>query len=193
MPKEFYILDIGCNEGDLTLELLSLVQNELKDVKCFVLGVDLDKFLIDRANAKSPCNDTVQFKMVDVMGNDLEAIDEYLSSHSISKFSVVCCFSITMWIHMNHGDEGFKSFLKLSSGYSSSCFIIEPQLWKCYRKAIQRCRRLGMDELPYYQDLTIRDAAEYVKNFILANGYGTCTDLGTMEWGRPLLFFLRNS
>lgn len=45
------------------------------------------------------------------------------------KISLVTCFSTTMWIHLQNGDDGLKQFLNFFSERTSR-FIIEPQLFK---------------------------------------------------------------
>ena len=52
------------------------------------------------------------------------------------EYGVICCFSVTKWIHLNHGDCGLirffrKVFQVLESG---GLFILEPQPWRSYKK-----------------------------------------------------------
>jgi len=106
-PTRMLLLDIGCNEGNLSIELQRAAQLTLQEHKCVVhmLGVDIDPELIERAKAKV-LDPIVQFLVADVMspyGRTL--ITEYLDSLSVCCFDLVSCFSITMWIHINHGDD----------------------------------------------------------------------------------------
>ena len=115
-PAIFSIVDIGCNEGNLTLELYDRAVAELPShVSCLVLGIDLDSDLIGRAIEKSCDISNVTFCTVDVMsGEDGEGIDlikNYCTEKGIHGFSFASLFSITMWIHLNHGDVGFEKFL----------------------------------------------------------------------------------
>jgi len=43
-PRDFFMLDIGCNEGDLSVELLNRAGEELGDqnCNCHMLGIDID-------------------------------------------------------------------------------------------------------------------------------------------------------
>ena len=65
------VLDIGCNEGDVTLAVLGVLRNreELKDDKINVLGVDIDAQLIERARAKSK-ELPVDFLQLDFLDSD---------------------------------------------------------------------------------------------------------------------------
>jgi ribosomal protein L11 methylase PrmA len=61
-PKRFHILDIGCNEGDLSIACFNMAQAELgEDVECSILGVDIDEVLIERAQKKSVGLSRVKF------------------------------------------------------------------------------------------------------------------------------------
>ena len=106
-PEKLFLLDIGCNEGDLTIEIFNLASEYLKG-KCeiFMLGVDLDTELIDKAKEKSKhFYPSIQFESLDIMNSEQDSIEQYLSHFKVESFDFVSCFSITMWIHINHGDE----------------------------------------------------------------------------------------
>eukprot|EP01041_Mallomonas_annulata_P000972 gene972-1890_t len=189
----FYMLDIGCNEGNLSLELLNIAQKDIPDAQCYMLGVDIDDVLIQRAKSKSIENLFSSFLTVDIMKDDENQINEYLKQRDMEQFSFVSCFSITMWIHMNHNDDGLKFFLNEAVRYTSGSLLLEPQPWRCYRNAIQRCRRLNISELPHYQDLIIRNIEDYSKVYITSIGLMTFNVLDEKEWGRKLIIFHRNS
>ncbi|KAF9226355.1 Bin3-domain-containing protein [Gyrodon lividus] len=57
---------------------------------------------------------------------------------------VVLAFSITKWIHLNHGDDGIKKFfIKVHSNLKpGGVFILEPQAWDTYGKARRMDQRL---------------------------------------------------
>lgn len=114
-----------------------------KRKKLFVLGVDIDKVLIERAAAKPVTlsdGDVVQFCQADVsepafdsaIRSFLELAKRPLSSQQQRQFDLVTCFSVTMWIHLNKGDDGLWKFLERVSDMANH-LIIEPQPWKCYR------------------------------------------------------------
>ena len=47
---------------------------------------------------------------------------------------IIIIFSVTMWIHLHHGDVGLGRFLQLISGFGDY-ILLEPQPWKCYQTA----------------------------------------------------------
>ncbi|GMF11696.1 unnamed protein product [Phytophthora lilii] len=122
-------------------EQLPLTEEELATRKpLMVLGVDIDEVLIERA-AKKPVQLTeggaVQFRHVDVMTSKFsKEIAPFLElskrSTAERKFDLITCFSVTMWIHLNNGDDGLWKFLETVSDMTEH-LIIEPQTWKCYR------------------------------------------------------------
>mmetsp|Transcript_8348 Transcript_8348/g.8505 ORF Transcript_8348/g.8505 Transcript_8348/m.8505 type:complete len:264 (-) Transcript_8348:637-1428(-) len=196
-PPKFLMLDIGCNEGDLSIELLKTAQSELGCCQCFMLGIDLDEGLIKRAEEKLEGNESCRFTALDIMtiinNNDqtVDLVNQYLHSHDSNFFSFVSCFSITMWIHMNHHDSGLESFL-LKAIRLTKCtgtLLLEPQPWPCYRKAMQRCRRKGITELPYYQDLRVRNIEKFLSDYVTANGLLEVHALQAKDWGRQLMIF----
>lgn len=105
-----------------------------------VLGMDIDKDLVGRASKKpvelSP-GDLVQFRHGDITSSafkdDIRAfLDAAKSSSSSQPFNLITLFSVTMWIHLNHGDDGLWTFLEQISSMTDH-LIVEPQPWKCYR------------------------------------------------------------
>lgn len=122
-------------------EQLPLTEAELATRKpLLVLGVDIDEVLIERAAKKSVQlteGDAVQFRHVDVMTSKFsKEITPFLElatrSTAERKFDLITCFSVTMWIHLNNGDDGLWKFLETVSDMTEH-LIIEPQTWKCYR------------------------------------------------------------
>ena len=41
-------------------------------------------------------------------------------------------YSVTMWVHLNHGDTGLARFLSLLAA-RARWVLLEPQPWKCYQ------------------------------------------------------------
>jgi hypothetical protein len=135
-----HFCDLGCNEGDLSIgmhEMLSLAirgssapppkrlkasSEELpNDAKtnavpvCGLLGVDVDSELIRRGNDKAKSRGlsaAVQFEVCDLSVPGDDALQRYLSAAGATQFSCIFCFSMTMWIHLNNGDDGLKQFLR---------------------------------------------------------------------------------
>jgi hypothetical protein len=132
--------------------------------------VDIDSSLIDLACTKfvTDVNDhTVAYKTVNFM--DTASSNEYMSEYwqklsaqmgyTLNGFCVVCLFSITMWIHLNHGDDGLLDCLQRSAALlnPTGSLVVEPQPWKCYKSADKRCRKLGITRPLHYSALLIRD------------------------------------
>lgn len=187
-PECFVILDIGCNEGDLSMHLLNASEKALPGVKCSVIGVDLDDVLIEKATKKYNSHNA-HFLALNVVTQDLSPLHDLIKEHCPNGISLVTAFSITMWIHVNHGDDGLRNFLTILYNLTSSDILVEPQLWKSYRTAAQRCRRLNLPELPYYQILTMRDTNREVESYLSSLGCDFLWKRDTKGWGRALLLF----
>lgn len=157
---------------------------------CYILGIDIDPTLIERANEKNS-NSSVEFVCLDFMDSENRdaLISEYLASHGVNKFSSSFCFSLTMWIHLNHGDSGLVSFLQEVCNLSEM-IIIEPQPWKCYRTAVKRMKQ-NNEEFPNYKTLQIRNDIENTIENILLNCVGVSKVLETerTSWDRKVLCF----
>ena len=189
-PDTFTILDIGCNEGNLTAEMLRLVQQQLPEtVTVVAVGIDIDDALIERARLKY-ADTTMKFYTVNCMVP--AEVTSFINSISIPTFSIVCAYSITMWIHMNFGDTGLNDFLVLLGTLSANAVIVEPQKWKSYRNAMQRCRRLKIAELPYYQSLKIHSVEEECVR-VLSETFAMkeMQRIQCTEWGRELLILCK--
>jgi SAM-dependent methyltransferase len=159
---------------------------------CHLLGIDLDPVLIARAEEANKYNSNVTYKCVNYMKDSQNVISSYLKQHSKDYFDVIFCFSVTMWIHLNYGDEGLRQFL-ISVSMRTNMVVIEPQPWKCYRTAVRRMKRSG-GNFPEFANLKIRQgvavAIENIFlnecNFIKIKREGLYT-----HWGRELLLFKR--
>jgi len=207
--KIFNVLDIGCNEGNLTIDMYNRIRSELSnDITIHIIGIDIDEMLIDRANKKdkvvvnsnSNSNDTIQFMTVDIMNNDSRSIISNRKYHFIS------IFSVTMWIHLNHGDDGLRNCLynTIDLLTNKGSLLIEPQPWKCYKKAAKRLRKLGMPNPSYFGKLNINDIEKQItvmmmksdknnsdindKLFTSYNTYGP-----DPKWGRTLILFHKST
>ena len=115
-PQKFTLLDVGCNEGNLTTEIYERAVSELPaHVECLMLGVDLDDILINKAIQKNKHGQGISFHTVDIMsadsGKGISTISDFCASRDFRGFSFISLFSITMWIHLNHGDPGLDKFL----------------------------------------------------------------------------------
>merc|ERR1712059_229153 len=119
-----------------------------------------------------------------------DTLGTFLRSQGKSRFDLVCVFSVTMWVHLNHGDEGLRSFLSLLCRLGRY-LLLEPQPWKCYQTASRRMRRLGLgkEEFPLLPGLKVRGPA--VEQEILATcqreGLELHTEFGQTKWNRKLI------
>ncbi|KAL1490356.1 hypothetical protein ABEB36_013067 [Hypothenemus hampei] len=172
------ILDVGCNAGDLTKTLDDFFTNQIGLKTLNVLGVDIDPLLIQRAQEKFQ---NINFRCMDIMSDDWAIGNN-------SCYDIIFCFSITMWIHLNNGDEGLKTFLKRMCDLSE-ILVIEPQPWKCYKNALKRYR-LGKGDFPKFKELQIRQNVEQeIEVLISNNGFKKLTETSRTKWGRKLLIF----
>uniref|UniRef100_A0A8C9FAN5 RNA methyltransferase n=1 Tax=Pavo cristatus TaxID=9049 RepID=A0A8C9FAN5_PAVCR len=204
-PRPLLGLDVGCNSGELSValyrHLLGLQEGkgspeqpaDGKDLH--LLCCDIDPALIERAQQSSPFPDSISFANVDIMDSSSREplLSSYLSRFGRSTFDIGFCMSVTMWIHLNHGDRGLVEFLAF---LSSLCryLLIEPQPWKCYRAAARRLRKLGRNDFDHFRSLAINgDMAERITQILTRD----CTMelvccFGSTSWDRSLLLFKSN-
>ncbi|CAD6998197.1 probable RNA methyltransferase CG11342 [Ceratitis capitata] len=167
--EPYLVLDVGCNAGNLTQLLYTFLNDCVgipngRDIQ--ILGVDIDAELVKRAKDSNEFPSNVSYDNLDIMdANALNRIKEYLFKRNRKRFDVVSSFSITMWIHLNHEDEGLRQFLtKLCD--LAKLLVIEPQPWKCYQTAVRRMKRAG-DEFPLFVTLEWRsNVEECIQNFL---------------------------
>lgn len=137
----FIVLDIGCNAGNFTQLLLGFIGHNLKPKKnVHILGIDLDDGLIARAMEHNQFPDNVTYSCLNIMDCTEQSFAGHLNLFGKSKFDAVFCLSLTMWIHLNHGDDGLMHFLRKVTKLSK-LLVIEPQPWKCYATAVKRMKK----------------------------------------------------
>ncbi|XP_055376612.1 probable RNA methyltransferase CG11342 [Condylostylus longicornis] len=187
----YIVLDVGCNCGDLTEKLYEILSGEARR-NVVVLGIDIDESLIKRAESKTKKNQNLIFKCIDIMNvNHLKYVNDFLESYNRKKFDAVFCLSITMWIHLNHSDEGLRNFLKTVS-LKSKLLIVEPQSWESYGKAVRRMKRANyIDAFPNYKTLKWKSDIKIQINEYLQNNCNKVKVLETTatKWGRVLYFY----
>ncbi|XP_065353133.1 probable RNA methyltransferase CG11342 [Cloeon dipterum] len=155
-------LDVGCNTGELTVELLRFLQANLRTAnekipKIHMVGVDLDPVLISRANEQFTAVESIEFKTLDVMKEDsLSHLESVAAKHGCARFAAVFLMSVTMWVHLTHGDKAFHLFLKNTANLAEKWVIIESQPWKCYRNAQRRLISSGARGFELYSKLTVK-------------------------------------
>lgn len=139
MITEKQILDIGCNNGSLTL----LIAQHCHPAR--TVGIDIDGELIGSARRhqanmlKSCTDDEATFKAlkrVEFRTANYVYQDESLLASEKPQFDIILCLSVTKWIHLNFGDAAVKLVFKrvyrqLNEG---GVFILEAQPWSSYKK-----------------------------------------------------------
>lgn len=187
----FVCLDIGCNSGELTIELHRYLKNLYPNDSIHILAVDVDPTLITRAKDGSQISN-ITYTCLDITENNvLEYLEKYLRVFNKTTFDVSFCFSVTMWIHINNGDTGLLSFLQLIKDVSERV-IIEPQPWKCYRNAQRRLKKAGGD-FPLYKSIEIRsDVVEKIVEFMSQANYTMVITSISSSWNRKIYSFQRN-
>ncbi|XP_015906366.2 pre-miRNA 5'-monophosphate methyltransferase [Parasteatoda tepidariorum] len=185
-------LDIGCNSGDLTVALYSHLATSYPNRQIYMLGIDIDNVLITRCNESNKNEANITYEQIDIMNeNALQKLKSYLELHKKSEFDIVTCFSTTMWIHLNNGDDGLNYFLRIVSNLSKH-LLIEPQEWKCYRSAVRRMTRLHREKFDV-QLLKIRNISEHLILFLSTHCDMYLKEcLGETSWGRKLYFFKKS-
>lgn len=103
---------------------------------------------------------------------------------------IIFCFSVTLWVHLNHGDDGLKTFLQLLAN-SGDYMLIEAQPWKCYRTAVRRAKRANQAPFEHYANLTIRgNVTEFIDTFLREQcNMVKVSDLGTTQWSRQIILY----
>ena len=189
-PEPFRYCDLGCNEGDLTIEIARALQGALQQPVAFK-GMDIDAKLIQRASAK--------WKNIDNLSGTFEAanictdLDAKIEARSMDLISML---STTMWVHVHAGDDGLKRVLEQLCRKSSRYLVIEPQPSKCYRNAMIRLRKMGRPELEVSSDrlkwrLTLDDKIEKTLNN--CSFQRVLTDKELTSWNRSIhLYEKRN-
>ncbi|OQS00782.1 double stranded RNA binding [Achlya hypogyna] len=159
-------------------------------VNLHTVGVDVDPVLIHRAKrlVAGDASGALQFDVADIMeGGRLDAI---CSAHldGAATFDLVSCFSITMWIHLNHGDAGLVAFLDLVAAKATH-LIVEPQPWKCYKTATRRLTRLQHRIPASFRAITITHTVVDVIDAHLSDLFPHKTPLGKTNWSRPVMLY----
>jgi len=162
--------------------------------RLLILGVDIDATLIQRSTECNRHAENIFYQTADIQSDHCrrEVVVEFLRNYSAEKFSVVFVNSITMWIHLNCGDDGLRDFLRYISSIAEYV-LIEPQDWKCYRTAVRRMKKLGCEPFQHFPVLEWRDnVSQEVLNYLqsAACGLKFVRDLGqTDSWNRSLCLF----
>lgn len=157
-----------------------------------MLAIDIDPTLVKRAQEQN-AHTNITFESFDFTNSSKckPYIWNYLKSKGASLFTITFCFSTTMWIHLNNGDDGLRRFL-CDVHTISHMVVIEPQPWKCYKTAVRRMK-LSNEKFPHYGMLKMRESVEMdIERTLL--GFGSFRKVGEVaetKWNRKMLFFRR--
>jgi SAM-dependent methyltransferase len=194
--QAFRYTDIGCNEGNLTIELAKLLSGQFsKQIRSFeekgtdmstaeksyptisCTGFDFDPELIRRAQLKTLQQSEqlakiqIQFQVLDVLKDD---IIQKCCDLQFTNFPAQYCtdlttlFSTTMWIHIHGGDDGLRRVLQQICACTRYWILLEPQPSKCYGTAAFRLRRLGLQPFDVSNErLRLRASVEEEIEYIL--------------------------
>jgi len=146
-------------------------------------------------NEEKLVDDEVKFCVVDIMSEDgLKCIKSHLTTLNTHKFDIIFLFSVSMWIHLHHGDSGLDKLLEICSGLSRYT-LLEPQPWKCYQTAIRRMRKLGLPDFPKFMELKLRSDKLEPGILEIARKYGmeVVDNFGQTKWNRKLLLLKSDS
>lgn len=168
---------------------LKKILDETLNITTNFFAIDIDPILISRAQEIYK-HKAISFKCLDIMEmNETNIISDYLTSKCIKKFKVSFCFSITMWIHLNHGDDGLKKFLRYIAGISE-VLVIEPQPWKCYKTAVKRMKQQNF-LFPQFSKLKHKQNIEHEIESYLINecNLTKIVESEKTKWERKILIF----
>ena len=155
-------LDVGCNEGVLTLDLVKKFKTGT------MMAIDLDESLVKRAcvnlrrarsaaaaehiASQQPQQHPKRRKMAKQTMKSLAQTwfvhgNVLASKVEPGSFDCITALSVTKWIHLHSGDGGIRYF------FSKVCdllapggkFIVEPQTWRSYKSAVAKVKRAGDD------------------------------------------------
>ena len=163
------------------------------------LAIDVDENLVKTANEKliedEACSITrncVKFQTLDMM--DKCKVDELFTKHlkSLNKdrFDIAFCFSVTMWIHLNHGDKGLEKFFQTCKKWCNY-LMLEPQPWKCYRTASRRMRRSQQPEFEHLESIACKceNLLPYIIEQCEKVGFQNIHTFGETGWKRHIILF----
>lgn len=160
------ILDIGCNDGSVTLEIASRFSITS------ITGIDIDKELIGKAkkNHKYMFKKSLNPNLLSVSFEDgnYVLLDESLLETETPRFDTILCLSVTKWIHLNFGDDGIKMMFKrvFAQLRPGGAFVLEAQPYEGYR----RRKRLTETTLKHFKSIKL--FPKDFKSYLLSSEIG---------------------
>ncbi len=164
-----------------------------------ILGVDVDPDLVRVAREKILEKKTINitFEQCDLTdSDDLSVVGEFLKRKEVERFDVIFCFSVSMWVHLNHGEDGLKRFLGNLSNFCrhGGLLVLEPQPWKCYQTAARRMRKLNRPPFKHLDQITERKEKllPHIVTMCESQGFSKLEVLGETSWKRPIMLFRKH-
>lgn len=170
------ILDIGCNDGSLTIALAKRLPIN------FISGIDIDANLIGKARrnvvhetqAIVNNNDKNVIKQVNFPNNiAFKQCNYVLSNDSLleleeQRYDTIVCLSVTKWIHLNFGDDGLKRAFKRMYRQlkENGTLLLEAQDWKSYK----RRRNLTPEINSHYKSIQL--VPKQFHDYLISNEIG---------------------
>ena len=151
--------------------------------------------LIQRCTEANKFPGRIEFKNLNIMNSDdVERIRDYMMLKGIGCFDLVTCFSVTMWIHLNHGDAGLQHFLKTVSSLGHFV-LLEPQTWNSYKSAVRRMNKSDCEPFEHFKGLTWRtDIEREINQYLEKNLNMTLIqNFGETEWKRCIALYKQAS
>lgn len=191
-----------CDLQNLTLALYEhlTAEDDLEktadsvDTNVHILGVEIDPVLVQRSVQSNGFENNVFFRVANIQCDEdrRNVVSNFLLERNKSCFDMVFCFSVTMWIHLNHGDEGLRNFLRYIASITDF-LLIEPQPWHCYQTAARRMRKLGCAPFEHMATLQWRDnVVDEMVNYLESDSCSMkrIQNFGCTEsWERSLCLF----
>lgn len=198
------VLDIGCNSGDLTQKLYenfleceekscAFNENSNMEKKCVIFGVDLDPTLVVRAQESNKYSKNIFYECLDITTEKSnERIQEILKLNKKIKFDAIFAFSVSMWIHLNHGDAGLINFINKICHFANNV-VIEPQPWKCYMTAVKRLKKAG-SSFPPLERLKLGQNIECdIEELFTKNKFLKIIESNPSKWSRKVFLYRESS
>jgi len=179
--------------NDTTGKQSDIAGDNAKDTKQDVIVKDNTKGEIsDKVTEKAASSaGGIKFVHADVMSDEgIAQVQDYLKSQDVQKFDMIFLFSVSMWIHLHHGDSGLSRLLEICSRISRYT-LLEPQPWKCYQTAARRMRKLSLPEFPNFSEIKLRGENLYPGVLDLARSHNMEVEkeFGQTKWNRKLILF----
>lgn len=124
-----------------------------------------------------------------------ELLQDFLSSCSVSSFGAVFLMSVTMWIHLIHGDDGLHKLLHRCAQLTNRWLILEAQPWSCYRSAQRRLVRSGAPGFALFPSLTVRgpQVLTYMNKVLTEEcGFRKVYESQPSGWNRIMSFYQKD-